>query len=81
MSPALAVIAATAIAVLGLMAAGLNDSVAIGPLAIGVHDYLKPLIWGAAASALLLLREWYGAVWRRAASAALTTVALLGLFT
>lgn len=79
MSPALAVIAAAAIAVLGLITAGLNDSLAIGPLAIGLHDYLKPLIWGAAASTWLLLREWDRAVWRRAALAALTTVGLLGL--
>jgi hypothetical protein len=78
-SAALAVIAAAAIAVLGLMAAGETHSLAIGPLAIGLHDYLKPLIWGAAASALLLLREWDRSAWRRAALAALTTIGLLGL--
>jgi hypothetical protein len=75
----LAILAASAIAVLGLMAAGLNQSLAIGPLSIGLHDYLKPLIWGAAASALLLVREWGRVAWRRAAIAALATVGLLGV--
>lgn len=79
MRAALAVVAATAIAVLALMASGLDQSVRLGPLAIGLHDYVKPLVWGAAASVLLLVREWDRVAWRRAAIAALAATGLLGV--
>jgi hypothetical protein len=78
-SPILAALAAAAVLLLVVMAAGRTGNVPLGPLSIGFHDYVKPLVWGSAAAVALLMIEWNRTPWRRAAIGGLALLGTLGL--
>jgi hypothetical protein len=75
----LAALAGAAIVVLVVMASGLTGALALGPIRVGFHDYVKPLAWGTAAAVALLLIEWHRSAWRRVAIAALAMLGSLGV--
>lgn len=70
--------AAAPAAALLVLAAGARLSIAIGPLALTVNDYRKPLAAGAVAAALLLAYGWPMPRWRRSAIALLAGIGLAG---
>ena len=78
-SSILAALTGAAIFILVVVASGRTGGLALGPISIGFHDYLKPLAWGAAAATALLVLEWHRTRWRRVGMAALALLGSLGL--
>src|SRR5580765_82341 len=75
----LAALSGAAIFLLLGIASGRGGAVAVGPMSLSVRGYLKPLAWGAAAAAALLIMEWRRPAWRRFSAAALAVLGSLGL--
>jgi hypothetical protein len=75
----LAALSGAAILVLLGIASGRGGAVAVGPMSLSVRGYLKPLAWGAAAAAALLIMEWRRPAWRYFSAAALAVLGSLGL--
>src|SRR6476646_4578558 len=75
----LAALSGAAICLLLGIASGRGGAVAVGPMSLSVRGYLKPLAWGTAAAAALLIMEWRRPAWRRFSAAALAVLGSLGL--
>lgn len=76
---AFTLIAAASLLVLTLLASNLGGLFRAGPLRITINDFEKPLLWGFAGAAALLIQEWRRTAWRRTAILLLSALAVLAM--